>query len=298
MPANLPRVKTYLSRALKPRVLNKARFITWLEDLFADDFGKVLAVNLYIDIKTRSLSPASVIDVLDRMATKAPTRTTARNRFYLCVEQECQPSCLCRNPGRPPSLAPGDQYARILPLVSMIDYYLRAALSIAPNAEAEDEVRRKFYGTGARTRLGIVKNTWRGQMNNVWLTSLTLLLKSIEGLPDGEKGNEVRDRFGFFGTDAGTLVYVAYPPDFDDVFIPTSLDAHSGCYFFVSPPPPRPPTWGLTCSLTSAKEGMEERVHLAFDGLSDEYKSEIVGDITQPGTPDVQYLLDEALSRT
>jgi len=180
----------------------------------------------------------------------------------------------------------------------MIDYYLRAALSISPNAEAEDEVRRKFYGAGPRTRLGIVKNTWRGQMNNVWLTSLTLLLKSIDGLPDGEKGNEVRDRLGFFGTDAGTLVYVAYPPDFDNVFIPTSLDAHSGCYFFLSPPPPPPPAWGLTCSLASGKKGMEERVHLAFDGLSDDYRSEIIGDITRPSSPDVHYLLDQALSRT
>src|SRR5882672_11788715 len=114
-----------------------------------------------------------------------------------------------------------------------------------------------------------------------------------------ERANTVRDRFGLIGTDAGTLVYVGYPTDFSDVVIPTAMDANSGCYFYVSPPPPPPPPpcWGLTCSLQARYDGMKEGVHLGFDGLTDNYESEIIGDITRPGLPDVRHLLNVALSR-
>lgn len=297
MPPDLKRVKTFLSRALKPHIAAKANFTQWLDALFMDDLGKVLGVNLYIDLRNRSLPIPLLLDVLNRLTANASYVKAARDGFYFCIEAECQHICLCKHPGKVTPLAAGDRYVRVLPLESMINFYLRDAITAAPNAEGEAEVRREFYGKGPRRKLGLVKKTWRGKMNNVWVTSFNTLLGVLAGLPEKKKANVIRDRFGFFGADTGTLVYVAYPPDFTEAYVPTTLDAHSGCYFFVPPPSPPPPAWGLTCSLTPGHTGVEERVHLAFDGLTDEYESEIIGDITEPSSPDPNHLLSVALSR-
>jgi len=290
MPTNLPQVRTFLLSELQARVTDAAKFGVWLDELFTDDFGIVLGINLFIDIKTGSLDPTLVAEVLNRLMIRPAGPETARDRFYFCVEDECQPICLCKHAGTAPALEADDRYVRVLPLVPLIDYYLRDALGISINAEAEAEVRQQFYGNGQRTGWGIVRKKWRGGMK--------VLLEIIDSLSDAERANEVRDRLGFYGADSGTLVYVSYPLGFDKAFIPTSLDAHAGCRFFVSPPPPAPPAWGLTCSLTAGKDGIEERVHLALDRLTDEFGSEIIGEITRASSPDVEYLVAEAFNRT
>jgi hypothetical protein len=219
--------------------------------------------------------------------------------FYRYVEDH-QSDTLCNHLNGPVSLDT-DQYARVLPIMDMIEYYLRKPLMLPPlTYEAEQEVLERFFTLppDKRETLGVVTEVWRGRMLNVWITSKSLLDTSLAGLSENETANVLRDRLGFSGLDSGKLLGIVYPRRFDRVetYVPTSLDSHSGSLFYVSTD--GSDRWGLTCGLEASIEGLRERVHQAFDGgLTDQFAMKLFGEITKPAAPDPTHLLNEALTR-
>lgn len=300
MPPTLEEIKIYLHDELGPHVSDASSFEQWLNGLFDHDnvFNHLLGINLYIDLKTGALERDTVIQILNSMTPL----DDARLSFYQYVEQEDNQSfCVCQHRGSAQGIS-DDRYVRVLPLTSMIEYYFRAATTLpADLGEAENEVERLFYNSdpGSRTQLGVIRNVWRGGMENVWVTSKTALDDIINSdIPDDEKACLTRDRLGLYELDDGRLVYVVYPPDFDfvEAFVPTTLDASSTSYFFAATGMTTE-TWGMTCSLNHKCTGMLERVHKAFVGLTDDFGSEIIGYLTEAGEPDPNHLLEVALNR-
>jgi hypothetical protein len=298
-------IKEYLVARLAQEVREEAAFREWVDNLFKDTLGQVLGVNLYIDLFHESLEQSLVASIIDGMS---PSGGDARERFYACVEDEgFQPGCICMHK-RGTQLLAGDRYVRILPLDLGIQYYFRHALSLASSGhEAESEVLEEFFNPVKEERrgLGLVREIWRGRMMNVWVTSKAQLDDVRAATDEDEFANVVRDYLGFEELDEGVLVGIVYPVDFaaDDVRIPTTLDAHSGCHFFVSFASVGA-EWGLTCCLNGGhdhapppRSGFKERVHRPFVGLTDAFESEMIGKVTEEPEPDWAYLLGVALDR-
>lgn len=296
---HISQVKDYLKNCLAPEVAEEAQFNEWLDELFNDDLGQILGISLYIDLKNNSLDQSLVVQLIDRMATSS---SNARERFYLCLEDEKYQSnyiCKHRNSAQPLT---NDRYIRILPLESMIEYYFRYALTLPSSSsyESQNEVLRNFFGAKKEERkgLGIIQRTWKGRMQNVWVTSKEQLDTLRSHTPAEKFANAVRDCLGFDELDEGKLVGIIYPVNIDNVqaYIPTTLDAHVGCHFFL-PIASINNTWGLSCGLNPMAPGLNERVHESFEGLTDEFESEIIGDVNREASPDWEYLLNQALSR-
>lgn len=297
-------IKQYLLARLASDVAEETALGEWIDNLFNDTLGQVLGVNLYIDLRNESLEQSRVVSIINRMPAAG---VDARARFYACVEG-LQSECICKHARGRQELV-GDRYVRILPLDLGIEYYFRHALTLtSSNREAEDEVLDQFFNPLREERkgLGLVKEVWRGRMMNVWVTSKAQLDDVRAATPDDEFANVVRDHLGFDELDEGMLVGIAYPADFapTDACIPTTLDAHSGCRFFI-PSTSADAGWGLTCCLhgrhdggpPTRRAGLRERVHKAIDGLTDEFEGEIIGEITEETVPDWAYLLEVALDR-
>lgn len=293
-------IKADLKERLDELVADGVKFNDWLDSLFNDDFGQVLGINLHIDLEHGSLDQSLVVQVIDQMEALSGD---ARDRFCSCLEdEEYQSHYICKHRGDAQPLK-GDRYVRILPLDTMIEYYFRYALTLPSSSsfEYQDEVLRKFFNPkrSERKGLGVIERTWRGRMHNVWVTSKKQLDSVRSSTEEGEFANTVRDRLGFDEPCEGRkLVGIIYPVDFERLktYIPTTLDAHAGCHFFI-PFASIESDWGLSCCLNSTAPGFKERVHKSFQGLTDEFESEIIGDVTRETIPDWQYLLNEALSR-
>jgi hypothetical protein len=252
-------------------------------------------MNLYIDLKTGAIGAAEVANVLNKMARDGD----ARLRFYRCVEdEENQSDCICRHYRGEQSIE-GDRYVRIMPFTSMVKY-CSGAISATYSADREAEVEEMFYAAdpAERVRLGVLERFWCGRMENVWVTSKTELDQVLElDVSPQEKASRLRTRLGFYKYDVGRLVFVAYPSgtDFVAAFQPTSLDANTTSSFFISKGS-HADTWGETCSLNSTFDGMRERVHRGFEGLTDAFESEIIGPV-EPEDPDMDHFLSVAWSR-
>jgi hypothetical protein len=292
-------VKDYLKNCLAPEVADEAQFNEWLDSLFIDDLGQVLGINLYIDLMNDALDHLLVAQVIDRMIASS---SDARERFCVCLEDEAyQLDYICKNRQGPQPLLK-DRYITILPLESMIEYYFRYALTLPSSSsfEAQDEILRNFFKPKKEDRkgLGIINRTWRGRMQNVWVTSKNQIDALRFATAEDKFANAVRDRLGFAELDEGTLVGIIYPANFDGLkaYIPTTLDAHAGCHFFI-PFASVKSTWGFTCGLNSRSPGLSERVHQSFEGLTDEFESEMIGEITEEAMPDWVYLLEQARKR-
>jgi hypothetical protein len=304
--ATIKQIKKDLFTWLASEVKDETAFNEWLEGLFQLDLGAVLGVNLYIDLKNKSLDRARVAKVIDRMAASSDD---ARARFYACLEDEAfQLECILQHAHGPQPL-PADRYVRIFPLDLGIEYYFRRALELNPaNYETEDEVLKQFFNPDKAERKGLsmVHEVWRGRLLSVWVTSKAQL-DDVRSAAGDERlfANAVRDRIGFSELDEGLLVGIAYPADFSERhgYIPTTLDAHAGCHFFI-PYTSTDADWGLSCCLNAnhdghyfGTDGFKERVHRSIDGLTDEFEGEIIGEVIGTPAPDRSYLLEVALSR-
>jgi hypothetical protein len=298
MPPTLQGIRDYLQAKLTPYVTRVSDFDQWLDNLFGlkNIFGHVLGLNLYIDLKTGALDELEVANVVNLMVKDSD----ARRSFYGCVEDVSHQSlCICQHRNGQ-QVIDHDRYVRIMPFTSMVQYYCRS-LTKTYSPEAEAEVERMFYSEDRAERfpLGLLTGRWRGRMDNVWVTSKSDVdeILSLSIAPE-KKATCLRTRLGFYEYDRGRLVFVAYPPDVDFFasFQPTSLDANSGCFFFVSKGNLATETWGETCSLNSSFPGMRERVHHGFQGLTDAFESEIIGYV-EPEITDTNHLLHTAWSR-
>ena len=291
----LAEIRDHLRTFLLAEIEDETALGDWLEKLLTDEiYGQVLCVNLYIDLKRGSLHTSTVANIINRMAFSG---ATPRWTFYQYIEKN-QSEALFNHLTGALTLA-DDQFVRILTLSDMIDYYLRKPLRLPPlSYDAEQEVFEKFFNAPEhkRTTLAVVREIQRGKMLNVWVTSKTMLDKALADLPKEQAANILRDRLGFSGVDNGKLVGVVYPKDFDSAgtFVPTTLDTHSGSLFYVSTGEEE---WGLTCCLNSRTEGMKERVHEPFSGLTADFKLELLGDITDISEGELDHLLGEAINR-
>jgi hypothetical protein len=295
-------VKKYLFTRLAPYVDQDA-LSEWLDRLFNFSLGKLLGYNLCIDLKNQSLPTPLVADVINNMSASGGDE---RARFYEFIEGEAvQPHYILKHVRGVQPLN-GDRYVRILPLDLGIEYYFRHALTLSSsNREAEDEVLEQFFNPDKTKRkgLGLVREVWRGRMLNVWVMSKAQLDDVRSAVHEEQFANAVRDLLGFSELDEGTLVGIVYPADFTEGYLPTTLDAHSGCHFFVTHDSAGA-DWGLTCCLNITHaghyfghDGFKERVHESFDGLTDAFHGEIIGEITEEPEPNWSYLLRVARSR-
>jgi hypothetical protein len=300
---NIDKAKEYLRIRLGRKVKNPLEFNEWLDALFNEEMGRVLGLNLYIDLKSDSIDLALVTRVIDSMVTSV---SDPRDRFCYSIEDENnQAVCVCQHSRRSEPVE-SDRYVRILPLDDMIEYYFRYAMALPSSSTyaAQSKVLRLFFNPvkSARKGLGVIKKTWQGRMVNVWVTSKN----ELDALrPIARKRNladVVANNLGYDGLVSGDqLVGIIYPVSFDHLesHIPTTLDAHVGCRFFL-PFADVALDWGLTCCLNDIKPGsknLKERVHKPIDGLTDEFEGDIIGDITEDSSPDYSHLYAEALRR-
>jgi hypothetical protein len=283
-----------LSNRLSRKVANIDKLNHWLNKLLEDIFGQVLCVNLYIDLRSGYLNEEQIGIIIDEIDFPS---TGARAAFYEYVEKY-QSKVLFSNLEGPQTIE-NDQYVRILPIRDMIDYYLRSALKLPLTYEAQREVMERFFELPDEDReeLGIVTEVWRGRMMNVWVTSKSELELELSRLPTSDAANVIRDRLGFYEPNEGIIVYVIYPEKFDKpmVYKPTTIDAHYGCFQYLSIITKK--GWGRSCCLNSLSDGLDERVHEAIKGLTNEFKMKILGVIDQKASPDLEHLLNEALRR-
>jgi hypothetical protein len=291
----LAQIKENLRTLLLDEIEDESVLGDWLDKLLTDEiYGQVLCVNLYIDLTKGCLSTSKVASIVNRMAFSG---TAPRWTFYQYIENNQSEAIFNHLHG---ALGPADdQFVRVLPLADMIDYYLRQPLSLPPlSYDAEQEVFERFFNPppDKRETLGVVTAIQRAKMLNVWVTSKTMLDTLLAHLPNDKTANILRDRLGFSGVDSGKLVCVVYPEEFDTArtFVPTTLDAHSGSLFYVSSGENK---WGMTCCLNSGSEGLKERVHEPFDGLTADFKLMFVGDITDVSSGQLDHLLGEAMKR-
>jgi hypothetical protein len=297
MAPTLQVIKDYLHSVLAPHVTDGDVFKLWLDNLCeaTNTFGQILALNLYIDLTTKAITQSGVANVLNNMVYDGD----ARESFYQCVEDKNnQSSCVCQHSSGQQQLA-GDRYVRIMPFSSMVTH-CSYSLSKKYTPEFEAEVEEMFYAEdhAERCPLSLLSAWWRGKMENVWVTSKTELdaILALKTSPE-KKASQMRTRLGIYEYDTGRLVFVAYPASSScEAFQPTSLDANSGCVFFVSKQMQPADTWGETCSLSPDFPGMKERVHRTFRGLTDDFESEIVGPV-EPEDADMNHLLSVAWSR-
>lgn len=291
-------IKECLFTRLSPHVTDVDAFNVWIDRLFTFPLGELLGVNLCADLRNESLEPSLVADIINRMSDADGDE---RARFYALIENDQHNYILKHARGAQP--LEGDRYVRIFPLDQGIDYYFLDALELNSSShEVESEVLEQFFNPDRTKRmgLGLVKEVWRGGLLNVWVTSKAVLDDVRAAFDEEQFPNAVRDRLGFGELDDGMLVGIVYPADFTEGYIPTTLDAHSGCRFFI-PYDPAGSDWGLTCCLNTTHEGhyfgidgFVERVHEAFDGLTDEFEGEIIGEITEEPGPNLSYLLEVA----
>jgi hypothetical protein len=216
----------------------------------------------------------------------------ARWAFYKFAEEN-QHQAFFKHLGGPQLLA-GNQYVRTLPLLDLIEYYLRKPLGLPAAHEAEREVMEMFFELPEEERenLGVVQEVWSGRLPIVWVTD-----RALCGPPQCPAG-EVGDRLGLYGLKACKLVSIIYPSDFDRArsFVPTTLDAPFGAVFYLSVTPAS--GWGLTCSLTPSYTGVRERVHESFaGGLSEEFELLYVGPVEVDPKPDFDHLMMQGLIR-
>jgi hypothetical protein len=288
-------IRERLFNMLKDLITDEETFRQWLDKLDSDN-EMALVVSLFIDLEYDHLSAESVANVLN-MADLS--QDDARGSFCSVIENEIyQPECILRH-NHGPQVLHGDRYVRVTTLESIFEHYFRNATTMPMfTPEIEDELLRNFFADTPLESLSIVRKVWRGKTRSVWVGSLEELNQTLIKLPKDQRANAIRDRLGFYGQGLGRLVGVIYPERFatTKAFIPTTLDAHSECRFFLSIHSDN--GWGLTCGLHPDDSGMKERVHEALDGLSDEYYGVNFGEITLDPTPDPDHLFREALRRS
>lgn len=301
-------VEQYLKSRLRSHVKNKTQFDKWLKALLNDEQGRVLGYNLYIDLNSEALNQKLVGKVIDRMDI---SHRDARERFCMSIEDErYQSEYICQHPHPAPSLD-GDRYIRILPLEDMIEYYFRDPLGLSSSSTyaSKSKVLKKFFHPkrDRRKGLGLIESTWRGRMLNVWVTSKQGLDELRQRTSKREFADQVGNRLGFDNLVIGDiLVGIVYPINFNHLvaYIPTTLDAHVGCHFFV-PFAAAGVDWGLSCCLNLDSRPkhdpdsycFKERVHEFFEGLTDEFEGEIIGSITEDSLPDWEHLFNVAQRR-
>jgi hypothetical protein len=292
--SRLAEIQKDLSNYLLEEIADETAFGAWLDKLLSDVYGQILSLNLYIDLHMGCLNASAVANILNRMTYSG---SEPRWAFYEYIENN-QGEALFNHLGGALTLA-NDQFVRILLLADMVDYYLRKPLSLPSlSYEAQQEVLDRFFflPPDRRETLAVVNEVQRGRMLNVWVTSKNALDTALTRITSDNTANKLRDRLGFSGVDNGKLVYIVYPEDFDraSTYVPTTLDTHSGSLFYVSA---GENAWGLTCCLSPGTDGMKERVHEPFTGLTADFKLELLGEITESSSPDLDHLLGEAVRR-
>jgi hypothetical protein len=297
-------IRAFLLGCFRARVRDPDRFSSWIDDLFNDIYGQVLAVSLYIDITGRRVPDDKIVSLLDTITARPDFDSLdARTVFCFALEDESlqQAYPFCHTEGRQ-SLLQSDRYVRVMPLKGLIEYYLRGPLKLSQSGESEREVIRNFFSDGAKgkfkERLGIVTSVWRGRTANVWVTTEGALAGAVSAVQSGQNLPDVlRDRLGFIGLSRGWLATITYPAGFDSVgfYAPTTLDINSLCAFYISMS--SSDGWGLTCGLKTDTAGLQERVHEPLNGLADDFELDLRGEVAQPDEPDPVHLLQEALGR-
>jgi len=291
-------IRDYLYDRLAPKITDKNRLGVWLDQLLTDVYGQVLCANLYIDLKNDFLDEAVAIAIIENMDFP---KYNARGAFYSYIEEH-QDGILFGHRSGPQSLDE-HPYVRVLSLQEMIDRYLRVPMKLPFNYEAELEVMESFFNLPPEQRenLGIVTAIARGTLMNVWITNLDELNSVKPGVASdpskGSRADKIRDKLGFHDFHEGKLVAIVYPKTFDMafVYIPTTVDAHSGCLHYLSIKSSN--GWGRTCCLNAQNDGCKERVHRPFKGLTSDFELTFLGEITQRANPDLDHLLDQALLR-
>lgn len=293
---SLAEIRRNLHGILISEIKDTAKFGTWLDMLLGDIYGRVLCVNLYIDLKNRCLDSSLVANVINRMEFVG---RDPRWAFFKYIEDNQDETHFKHLHGR--MALDSDVYERILPLSDMVDYYFRKPLLLSPlTYEAEQEVLERFLNVPAmrRERLGVVTEVWRGRMLNVWVTSKREVDAATSGVSDDQRANTLRDRLGVDTLDTGRLMGITYPANFAlaNTYVPSTLDSHFGLVFYVSTD--GSDRWGLTCSLDTTGDGLGERVHEVLDGgLTDEFEMRLHGSITRRASPDLNHLINVALGR-
>jgi len=283
----------YIDEEIIRKAKNKNDAQNWLVSLRNECYNKVFCINLYIDLKKKYLNESTVIEIINNMDG------FDGKECFCTIIQKNQDKYLCINETGAQLLDENDRYIRVLDLDNFIYHYWLPKGATLTEA-IRKEVMEKFFCPPpgiTKESLNIITKTWRGIMNCVWVTSLNYLKQRITDIEKEQQANYVCNAMGWDCSGNIEIVYIMYPVKFNlvDVRKPTTLDAHPVNKFFLSIDSDT--GWGKTCSADGNSDGLFERIHKHFPGLSNEFEGEWLGSTSIQIECAEHILLQEAKNR-
>lgn len=269
---DMERLLHYLDGKLRQHDPSPPRVSQWLARISAQARCIQLAACMGIDLRVASISPKVVAGLVSRAEELAEANPTlsASELFQLALKEYPQEEllCACRMPDVPPNQV---EYVRVMDFVDFLAFYA----PIKATSPAKLEQARRIYPDG--TRLGFVKNEFRGTLPLVWVTTHEHLSSILNSKSDDPPATRVARRFGLdnptntFGLPP-EYVAVKYPLDARiRGYKPTFLDqVWNRDHRFVSVHDD--PNWGETLPVPPEAKGVPEHVHLSMlSGLTNSF---------------------------
>jgi hypothetical protein len=231
-----------------------------------------------IDVASGALTIAEVAGVLNEMDSR---ETCPRRAFAKAlVKSSGSVTRICTSRLKVPLSK--DSYLKILTIGDFITYY-KKNLSLAP--DDVEAVRTDYFSPYAAMDLADIREWWSSSNGVVWVMSR----EEYEALANGMSANELatllNDALGLgkditrTENDGSEFVGVSYPADFDIARQPTTFDAswmNFGSYYVSAG---KHDGWGRTVSCSGTHNGLRERVHPEFEGLTSEFEGFPIGEV-------------------
>ncbi|GAH49329.1 unnamed protein product, partial [marine sediment metagenome] len=84
---------SFLKQELREDINNKHKFILWLEFLKKNKYGKILCINLFLDLRIEHLEKSTIVEIINKISG---TITDGREAFGKIAENN-QKKILCCN---------------------------------------------------------------------------------------------------------------------------------------------------------------------------------------------------------
>lgn len=275
-------VESILRKEVVSRMRYPKKGDEWLSAIPKCIDGQLLAVCMTIDVKSGAVDPQEFASILD--ALKPPFKD-ARRSFGLYVRKYGHRYIGSTN-FVSHTLPRDDSYMRIMEMKDFIDFYVTPTMKMTSNARDIHKIRAMFFRKGGQFPLGCITEWTTGKTGRVWVTSRKRYRKlAAARRKEDDRATDVNDALGLGyrrGVHKNTppeMVALIYPYGLGvGVYQPTTLDAswaNPGNWFVAFCDHD---TWGRTHSVSGTLKPMTERIHSGFKGLTNDYKTERIGE--------------------
>lgn len=258
----------------------------WIHGLSRTETGQRLAICLAIDLQTGAISARDI----DPIVTSLPDATTdVVSHFSTTLDRHPDKERLREGKSLTVEALPDhDFYVRVLQITSYVTHYLKSfeySLDLTDLNEVQDVFFSKsLFDPAGGSQVSYVKDYWKGRNDTVWVTRFSELQRAA-GSGGPHSGAAVNDALGLgfpvAGDNIPVLVAVRYPAEFGVPCLkPTTFvaDWTTSAGYYLSDASRS--GWGKTQSCTGQIEGVHERVHESFPGLSKEFAAYYIGPVS------------------